>query len=665
MPQQHTAAAAATAGEVLALPQVFGLVEAADLPARAVSVCEAGSVHTRAPAAACVGACPGRRQLTAAPLSQVALRLPALYEEAALLQRLAYKNTNQHRVAKHHQAVCQVRVGAGWPGAAAAPHPHPKLLTHVCNTHSQQVLRVLKLFKQQQLPEQLAALHAAAQRTSLPEAPAASKARRAKRHQPGPPSAAAGDQQRQAVRLPSAQAGCTVLRRLLSSAQLLLDLQRAVLAAGQHLSGQLSRGYFMPYCVVAAAAVARIRVLAAAGLLELLQAYNSVVALLPLLPVAGNSSAEDSCEQLHGISSMMGEASALPQVLQLSWAGPIPALRRLPFEASGPQSFLGQAAELQQTYCISRPGRQAGGAEQTDWQQQGEAGEGVGDLGVAIPRDSFQQQQEQVRRHGKVLCAQQQRPGVFEDKQPVLMACAQQQQQQQVPAYRTVPGLGFATDGCDTTTRAQQVGRLQPAPLPPAAHVAGAAPGVAGAAAAAVGGDAMDVDSGAVAADAAAYQELFGSSVQQPAAAPAQQQQLAAPVGAKRPVLQVSAALLAMQGGGGSSSDDDDAAPVAAAPGARAAFNVSAVPSAQLQQHQQPAAAAPGAGPAGQVQVAAPPAAAAAPPAATAAPTAAAATAPALLVAKRRQKRKQQQPRTEDAPPPPRDSILDMLLQGL
>lgn len=44
---------------------------------------------------------------------QASLQLPELWQEAAVLQRLTYKNKNQHRASKHLQAVQQVRRGSG------------------------------------------------------------------------------------------------------------------------------------------------------------------------------------------------------------------------------------------------------------------------------------------------------------------------------------------------------------------------------------------------------------------------------------------------------------------------------------------------------------------------------------------------------------------------
>jgi hypothetical protein len=40
---------------------------------------------------------------------QTSLLLPDLWQELSVLQRLHYKNNNQHRAAKHQQAVGQVR----------------------------------------------------------------------------------------------------------------------------------------------------------------------------------------------------------------------------------------------------------------------------------------------------------------------------------------------------------------------------------------------------------------------------------------------------------------------------------------------------------------------------------------------------------------------------
>jgi hypothetical protein len=278
-----------------------------------------------------------------------------------------------------------------------------------------------------------------------------------------------------------------------------------ILSAGQHLSGQLSRGYFMPFCLVAAAAVARIRVLATAGLLELLQAYNSLAQLLPLLPLlpaatpaaASTTNTSSSSSSSSSSSFQAVNSDGLPQMLQLAWNGPLPALRSIPFEQQGPQSLQALAAELQETYCISSSSSsssgggnrdshlaagQLGGADPHGTRQQSAAGVQAagGDVGMAISREAFalqlgQQQQQQQTRQRLPLQSKQRAPrqpqqqqqqgsapafsiSFFEDKQPQQAANTDytaagdhngtsvfpQQPSVAVPLYSTVPGLGFS-----------------------------------------------------------------------------------------------------------------------------------------------------------------------------------------------------------------------------
>lgn len=68
-------------------------------------------------------------------VAQVALQFPDLFDEVAILQRLAYKNNNQHRASKHHQAVCQVR----WWAYQQAHHlPATSLAATKLNRHAWQ-----------------------------------------------------------------------------------------------------------------------------------------------------------------------------------------------------------------------------------------------------------------------------------------------------------------------------------------------------------------------------------------------------------------------------------------------------------------------------------------------------------------------------------------------
>jgi hypothetical protein len=597
----------------------------------------------------------------------VALQFPDLFDEVAILERLAYKNKSQHRASKHYQSVCQVSYLPVWccrmhlfylqrgPAPTCAEIWSPAGLTccgfplrqpvsgHQCfqpvitlaAAVVVQVLKVLQLFQHLQLPAHLQALHTAAERTALPEAPAASagSAKRARQQQPQQSTAAA---QRQAVRLPSFQAGCFVLRRLLSGVLLLLDLHPAVLAAAQHLSGQLSRGYHMPFCLVAAAAASRIRVLATTALLELLQAYNGLVQLLPLLPAV--AAAERGSNGVLSVSS-----DGLPQMLQLAWNGPVPALRSIPFEPQGPQSLQGLAAELQQTFSISSRSNGAAGLQaalRPDALQQqgaqhylGAAGacvlqggsDAAGDVGVVISREAFlqqlghQQQQgtpekgwqrahRQMRSRSRQQQQQQQQQQVgaptgaisfFEDKQPQPGAAAaarpdthMQQAAAAVPLYTTVPG-----PGCSLGQQQHNPGPTVPVLLglaPPAnASANQAGPQHAGglqtpAAAGSAGTQAMEIDS-LPAADQEEFAQLYGQQLMSMQEQAQQQQQQGRPVSlqgntvgqpaveaahagaAVRRGFQAPAAFLAMQGGNSSDDEDMQSAPVPAAAAAASA----------------------------------------------------------------------------------------------
>jgi hypothetical protein len=124
------------AAEVYALPAAFALVQKADLPALSVSVASDAIVsalsaicmsHQLSRNDVCVYICLEWRLSTITPslgcilhcrwanlhtYVQVTLQFPDLFDEVAILQRLAYKNNNQHRSSKHHQAVCQVRLSS-------------------------------------------------------------------------------------------------------------------------------------------------------------------------------------------------------------------------------------------------------------------------------------------------------------------------------------------------------------------------------------------------------------------------------------------------------------------------------------------------------------------------------------------------------------------------
>jgi hypothetical protein len=60
--------------------------------------------------------------------TQASLQFKDLYDEVSILQRLAYKNNNQHRSSKHYQAVRQVGAAVtsviGWQQLVSVHSAH-------------------------------------------------------------------------------------------------------------------------------------------------------------------------------------------------------------------------------------------------------------------------------------------------------------------------------------------------------------------------------------------------------------------------------------------------------------------------------------------------------------------------------------------------------------
>ncbi|KAL4437263.1 hypothetical protein ABPG75_004402 [Micractinium tetrahymenae] len=226
---------------------------------------------------------------------QAPLARPDLWLEAQLLEKLLYKNANQHRGAQHFQRLQEVR-------------------------------RLLSLLRSQQLDRRVGALHealaAAQQRGSLPR---------------GSVLMAYGGDQR---RVPSHQAASGVLRILGTACQLIEQLAPAVQRASLQLLAQLAHSFFMPLCLTALAALARIQVLAGQLLLDVVRAYNAlaeVAALLPPIPSSSSSSASAAAAAATAeAAAVMGwEAGAagevpLPQLLRAQWRRGLPRLERVP-----------------------------------------------------------------------------------------------------------------------------------------------------------------------------------------------------------------------------------------------------------------------------------------------------------------------------------------------
>ncbi|KIY91788.1 hypothetical protein MNEG_16175, partial [Monoraphidium neglectum] len=133
------------------------------------------------------------------------------------------------------------------------------------------VRRSLRLLCALQLPDCVGELAQQAQRTSQPERQQQQQ-QQPNAHGPPPkrPRGGGADDPsgsaRRAVLLPREAACALVLHRLLAACALLRDAQPAILKAARDLIGQLSMGYFMPFCLAAAAVIARLRVLCAGAL---------------------------------------------------------------------------------------------------------------------------------------------------------------------------------------------------------------------------------------------------------------------------------------------------------------------------------------------------------------------------------------------------------------
>ncbi|KAF8056741.1 glutamate--tRNA ligase [Scenedesmus sp. PABB004] len=450
---------AAAAVEVLALPAAFSLVERANLPAL-----------------------------------QAALAFPELTAEARVLRRLQYKGRSQHRAGRHHQATVQV-------------------------------LRALDLLAALQLPALVQDLHAAALRTSQPEAAAGSsdgaQPRRGASRQPGPPQPQPPGA-RQAVRLPCSAAGARVARRVLCGAALLCDAQAAALAAGAAASGQLSRGFFMPACLAAAASLGRLRALAAAALLAALQAYAALVELLPLLP-----------QQQPGGASADDDVRGLPALLNAVWRGPLPRLQAIPF-ADG-DGVAARRAQLRELLCIGDVA-ETPAVTDADELRHGSA---------RVDRADFERRAQRPAEGVAPAGLGDRRPHqtppavVCEDRAPCRAAAAGAATPG-APAYTTLPGLGLGLGGVGLQCQ-------QAAPGPAAPDAGGAV--------------AVDGGTGAPAAVVSPQTELQaatggGTSAPAPASLPCSAPR-AASVVLPRALPGGVAAALAMQACG--SSDDEDA----------------------------------------------------------------------------------------------------------
>ncbi|CAL8470705.1 g10247 [Coccomyxa elongata] len=211
---------------------------------------------------------------------QGSLTRPDLVREMAYLERLLYKNKQQHRSSRHFQQLLDVH-------------------------------RCLQLWRRLDLQQLMAELAEHAKlRDSAREA----------QWLPNP--------QRQQPS-PSAQ---LLLQRIIAGCRMMGLVQTAAHKAASALSAQLALTFFMPLCLTAIAILARVRVLAGQWVLDAVAAYNMLIDYLPTLPQditdGGNSLPQLLKAEWRG---------SLPHAVQLPYeAGDSYAKRVLEHAASRP-----------------------------------------------------------------------------------------------------------------------------------------------------------------------------------------------------------------------------------------------------------------------------------------------------------------------------------------
>lgn len=111
--------------------------------------------------------------------------------------------------------------------------------------------------------------------------------------------------------VPTAQDTLIVLRRLMGVCNVALEVAQAIIHAGAALLGDIAKSMFLPFSLAAVGIIARIRALNARMLLDMVQAYNAVVELVPLLP---------------GFHECQGQMRMLPNAVSCRWRKSLPCL---------------------------------------------------------------------------------------------------------------------------------------------------------------------------------------------------------------------------------------------------------------------------------------------------------------------------------------------------
>lgn len=176
--------------------------------------------------------------------------LEELCRETTLLDKLMYKNANQHRGTRPFHRLQEVRRLLRWV-------PEANAMAHLRRLHDLLTLAARSTFTLQE------------------------------RY------------------VPTASAAISTLRRLLSACHLAEEIARALLGAAHQSSSHLAHGFFMPLSLACLAILSRVRILNAQLLLDSVNAYNATSELLDMLPVADGKEREMVVDGLKGLPSMI------------------------------------------------------------------------------------------------------------------------------------------------------------------------------------------------------------------------------------------------------------------------------------------------------------------------------------------------------------------------
>ncbi|KAG2446996.1 hypothetical protein HYH02_008150 [Chlamydomonas schloesseri] len=198
-------------------------------------------------------------------IHRASLAAGVLWAEAAMLRRLLYKNTHQHRGGHFMRYLLEVR----------------RALAQLQSLRLDGLLSDLQHLLQE---------GGAFSSSNVGSSSGGGKGARGGGNGRGAAGAGAGagggggGGGRTSYRLPSRDAAAAVMSQLVAGTALVRGLQRPLHSAAGQLGAQLALTYFVPLATTAAAMLARIKVLSLQLALDCVKAYNDLADALPLLP---------------------------------------------------------------------------------------------------------------------------------------------------------------------------------------------------------------------------------------------------------------------------------------------------------------------------------------------------------------------------------------------